>query len=367
MYPHQKQALSFLLDRERKVPVTTPTAGKEDDLMISLWKRRVDTYNRPIGWTNVVTNLEITGAAPPPQTQGAILADDMGIGKTIVVIALVAHTLEEAKDWAKLPLEREQHDPRFDEGAVGGKDGAGKELSRKDFMGSIPGEDLFEASGRGKGGSGKKKKKDAAAKREKKREDVTSARFNKLVVKSRATLIICPLSTVQNWESQFEEHVARVDEDGNVYEMPKNYAGIGSDESGEDEDDFKPASKKGKGRAKDTSTPGLSIYVYHGTSRLSDPLLLADFDVVITTFSTLGTEYSKQGRAELEREAAEAEADSDVEIMSPFDPRGLLSGDKNQALPAQPKPKRKRKRVEGNGESPLQQIQWWRIVLDEAQ
>ncbi|KAG0286167.1 hypothetical protein BGZ98_005196, partial [Dissophora globulifera] len=68
-------------------------------------------------------------------------------------------------------------------------------------------------------------------------------------MKSHATLIICPLSTVQNWEEQFETHVKK---------------------------------------------DALRIYVYHGGQRVSDPGFLAKHDVVITTYNLLGTEFSKE-------------------------------------------------------------------------
>lgn len=67
--------------------------------------------------------------------------------------------------------------------------------------------------------------------------------------KSHATLIICPLSTVQNWEEQFEAHVKK---------------------------------------------DAIQVYVYHGGQRVSDPAYLAKHDIVITTYNLLGTEYSKE-------------------------------------------------------------------------
>jgi len=71
-------------------------------------------------------------------------------------------------------------------------------------------------------------------------------------IKSHATLIVCPLSTVQNWEEQFENHVQR---------------------------------------------DALQVYVYHGGQRVTDPSFLAKHDVVITTYNLLGTEYSKETKA----------------------------------------------------------------------
>ena len=42
----------------------------------------------------------------------------------------------------------------------------------------------------------------------------------------------------------------------------------------------------------------LKVYVYHGTARRADPTYLAQFDIVITTFSTLQTEYSRRLRSQ---------------------------------------------------------------------
>jgi len=70
--------------------------------------------------------------------------------------------------------------------------------------------------------------------------------------KSHATLIVCPLSTVQNWEEQFDVHV-----------------------------------HKG----------ALQVYVYHGGQRATDPAFLAKHDIVITTYNLLGTEFSKENKA----------------------------------------------------------------------
>lgn len=353
LYPHQKQALSFLLDRERLLEVGPPVAG-EEDVMVSLWRRRCDIYNRPIGWTNAVTDLEISGPTPPPQSRGSILADDMGLGKTIVVISLVAATLDEAREWAKGEPDSDKFDARFDTGGEKAKkDGRAIPVPAGEFgaaiYGANPKTQTLAAFSEATPGKGLSKKKEAKKKREKKREDAATTRFARLVTRSRGTLIVCPLSTVQNWESQFDEHVGHAD--GRFFVKP--------DEDGEE----------GKGKEKEERA--LSVYVYHGNTRITDPLLLADYDVVITTFSTLGTEYSKQARAEEEREEeaggppAPVE-ESDDEQLDVFDHAGNLV-EKPKPTGKPKKAKRKRKKVEGSGASPLQQIQWFRVVLDEAQ
>jgi len=105
-------------------------------------------------------------------------------------------------------------------------------------------------------------------------------------LKSKGTLIICPLSTVSNWEDQLANHVQ-----------------------------------------KDT----LKVYVYHGGSRISDPSHLINYDIVITTYNVSGTEYSKQSKNQQSKNT-----------VNDSEPANLPTT------------------------SALQQIHWFRIILDEA-
>lgn len=263
------------------------------------------------------------------------------------------------------------------------------------------------------------KKKIAAMKREAKREDAMRLREERLVKRSRATLIVCPLSTVQNWESQFEEHTARKKKggkkmgggkgkkvakmvvDGESEEEEEKEEESGSEGGKEfviksEEESSESDSEEGEdseddigGRGRSRKSRSIKIYVYHGNHRLSDPIKLADYDVVITTFSTLGTEYSKQCRAEEERmEDEERERQEEEEGVQVYgygkDGEVLLRRDEEVVWGEDGKVvregegkkgrgkkgegnKRKRKKVEGDGNSPLQQVQWFRVVLDEAQ
>lgn len=68
LYPHQKKALTFLLEREGEKPAPS---GKS----ISLWTVRKDQLGNIRSWYNVVTQKEVT--KEPREAKGAILADDV--------------------------------------------------------------------------------------------------------------------------------------------------------------------------------------------------------------------------------------------------------------------------------------------------
>lgn len=351
LYPHQKQALAFLLDREklRSIPDVKKKQSKqssdenmtkeEEDEMIALWRPARDVYGRFVGWHNVITEVEIGSDKPPPQCRGAILADDMGLGKTIVIISLIAGTLSAARQFAELPVRKERTmDESFDALAVHptGNKAGGATVQQAQFTSNIPGisGNASLPSTSGSATSKKKKNGNKITKTQLKREEHEVARLKKLVMRSRATLIVCPLSTVMNWESQIEEHIGLAGGAALTRKATRK-----NDKSG-------------------TSTPagGLSVYIYHGPDRNTDVQKLADFDVVITTFATLGSEYSKQIKKDIQDEEGSESSDGGIEEV---DAEG-------NALKARGK-KRKRRRIEGDATSPLQQIEWFRVVLDEAQ
>ncbi|OUM63433.1 hypothetical protein PIROE2DRAFT_43390, partial [Piromyces sp. E2] len=88
----------------------------------------------------------------------------------------------------------------------------------------------------------------------------------------KATLIICPLSVVSNWDEQINTHIR---------------AGV------------------------------LKVYIHHGSNRLQDPNILANYDIVISTYNVLALEFNKEKNNE-------------------------------------------------NYCAPLHKIEWFRIILDEA-
>ena len=171
---HQKQGLYFLQNKEKE-----RVFGDKDEENNSLWRLRYGA-NGQRSYYNVITGHE--ERAKPAEVLGGILADMMGLGKTLSILALVVGSLNEAKQWGQ------QASPETD------------------------GE-------------------------------------NALVRNSKTTLLICPLSTLANWEEQIATHIR----------------------------------------------PGtLKYYVYHGSNRDSDIDRLASYDMVITTYSIVSGEINRR-------------------------------------------------------------------------
>ena len=277
----------------------------------------------------------------------------MGLGKTITCVSLIAATLDAARAFATSPLPPLPSPPdrNFFEDP----------LSAAHFSGSVWGMPSASDCGKGKGKAAKAQD----------RAEAEYARACRIKVKSRATLIICPLSTVSNWEDQFREHwrgeVSVVGGGGITCSAAVNTPGTVTPPtqtmpSQEPSSDLKPSRRPMGGRP-------LRVYVYHGNARRPDSAFLADFDAVITTYATLASEYSKQTRSIMS-----LEADDEEEVDSDSGFQGVEVDEHGNQMVRLPKPKRagmKRKKSFSNvaveATSPLQTIHWFRVVLDEAQ
>ena len=175
---HQKQGLYFMTNKEK-----ARVFSEDENENSSLW-REVYRANGQKVYYNVITGLE--ERERPPEVLGGILADMMGLGKTLSILALAVGTLKEAEEWAKDTPPPTRQDSEFP-----------------------------------------------------------------LLRNSKATLLVAPLSVVANWEEQILAHI-------------------------------KPGT--------------LNYYIYHGVNRSSDIDELANYDIVITTYSTVSSEFSRRSR-----------------------------------------------------------------------
>ncbi|KAJ1993784.1 hypothetical protein GGI25_000926 [Coemansia spiralis] len=120
------------------------------------------------------------------------------------------------------------------------------------------------------------------------------------------TLIVCPLSTMANWEEQIQMHLE-----------PRL----------------------------------LSIYPYHGSSRHKNPKRLCQYDIVLTTYNVLQSEYKRETRQLTHDDSADPHITASRIFGSSAEED---TGDKFCSIPENPYV------------SPLQAVHWHRVVLDEA-
>ncbi|DAZ93932.1 TPA: hypothetical protein N0F65_012878 [Lagenidium giganteum] len=312
----QAKDKEFVLAEMRK----NTDAGKSDERI----ELAEDQYNRKTRMPQKDPSKHLTVPLLPYQREalawmtaqeksdykGGILADEMGMGKTIQAISVI--------------LENKRLDPSFEHVASGSV--AGADVTR--FM----------------------KKRGAQTKR--------------LI---GGTLVICPLVAVTQWRSEIERFV------------DQNY---------------------------------LSIYIHHGPKRADLASKIASYDVVLTTYSIVESEVRKklgwekvpckyckrkflpeklvfhnryfcgpnakktsqqdkqQTKKKGGKKAAGEESDSDDDR---FNPKKLQAKGKRKAPPKKSKKKEEEEDsddepliVKERGKSPLHDIYWTRIVLDEA-
>ncbi|PYH76231.1 hypothetical protein BO82DRAFT_322366 [Aspergillus uvarum CBS 121591] len=173
---HQKQALWFMTEKEKPRRFGPNEADNN-----SLWRRDYRSGGRR-KYREIISGTVLD--EEPPQSLGGLLADMMGLGKTLSILSLVVTSLEGSSEWVK-----QVPDPAL--------------------VKSLPG-----------------------------------------IRNTKTTLLVAPLSAVNNWVAQIKEHL---EEDA------------------------------------------VSYYVFHGSSRTNDVEELSKYDLVITTYSIVLSELSGRG------------------------------------------------------------------------
>ncbi|KAJ5662214.1 uncharacterized protein N7477_009830 [Penicillium maclennaniae] len=173
---HQKQALWFMTQKEKP-----RTFGPKEEDNNSLWRVEIQS-NGSKRYKDIISGVVVD--QEPPQVLGGLLADMMGLGKTLSILSLALSSLKESREWTR-------------------------QMPDRHLVRQTPG-----------------------------------------IRNTKTTLLVVPLSAVNNWVVQIKEHV-----------RPRT----------------------------------CTWYVYHGTNRKTDVDELATYDFLITTYSTILSEYSGRG------------------------------------------------------------------------
>ncbi|KAI2016065.1 hypothetical protein LOZ49_000247 [Ophidiomyces ophidiicola] len=97
LLPHQKQALWYMTEKEQPRRLG-PNEGDNN----SLW--RLESQGRKV-YREIISG--ITSAEEPPQVLGGLLADVMGLGKTLSILSLVCSLLPQSVEWAATHVSNE--------------------------------------------------------------------------------------------------------------------------------------------------------------------------------------------------------------------------------------------------------------------
>nr|ATG70978.1 DNA/RNA helicase protein [Cupressus sempervirens] len=263
---HQKEALAWMVQRENSLKLPP------------FWEAYTNQGKKV--YKNILTNFE--SFERPDPLRGGILADDMGLGKTLALLSLIATN----RPGAELPpivdmepcsgspnpenstsVNPHSENPNFGNPCV-------KNSSLQNLHPENPKFDYHEAGSSQSGTRNSRvlknpkpcpessKPRERKRKRDGSRKKTDTHASRELTSSSRdleecgfdppdphgpkTTLVVCPPSVISNWVTQLEEH----------------------------------------------TNPGkLKVHLYHGDQRNREGKELRKFDIVLTTYSTLGSEF----------------------------------------------------------------------------
>lgn len=95
---HQKQALTFMLRQEQPRTYSSEEGGNS-----SLWRKKINRRGQEF-YEEVVTGISVQ--QEPKQVLGGLLADVMGLGKTLSALSLIVSTMSEAAKFSQMQLIR---------------------------------------------------------------------------------------------------------------------------------------------------------------------------------------------------------------------------------------------------------------------
>ena len=173
---HQKQALWFMTEKEQPRKF-----GPREEDNNSLWREVILRDGRK-QYKEIISGIVMDHK--PKEALGGLLADMMGLGKTLSILSLITASLDQAEEWTEM-------------------------APHPKLVRDYPG-----------------------------------------IRNTKTTLLVAPLSAVSNWTTQIKDHL--------------------------------------KERA-------LSVCVFHGPSRTTDLDELSEYDLIITTYSTIHSEIAGRG------------------------------------------------------------------------
>ena len=218
LFAHQLEGVSFLIARENDIGLPP------------FWSQAVE--NGKTVFINTITNS--SQSKPPPSVKGGLLADDMGLGKSLMIIALVLSNPPKGQPAMTPGCQRAAHR-------------AAQDAKRAEGWDAMSGIELQQACRQVKINQ-MGTKTELVEKLVAKHMHDHSARDAPTAGQPKTTLIVCPVSVISGWMDQLDAHLA---------------------------------------------THSAKIYNYSGAGRMADTDFLSSFDFVLVSYSTLANELSK--------------------------------------------------------------------------